>query len=219
MSEDRAQRIVRLFPLVRRCAQHVKTLVPRAELDELIGDGTIGLIRAVDTYDALRGASLERYTRQVVVGAMLNGLRKRDPVSERARRTLRQADLVVARLAQELGAMPSVEAIEHECQGVQRALLAVHAYTPLSLDAPLSNEIQPPLGDPDPAEIVSLEAEHRHLHAALAALPRRERAVIYAHYHHEVPLRQIGLKLCISPQRASQLHRSALARLKKSLHR
>ena len=57
-----------------------------ADRDDLLGDGALGLIRAVDTYDPLRGATLEAYARKLIAGAMLNGLRKLDPVSERVRR-------------------------------------------------------------------------------------------------------------------------------------
>jgi DNA-directed RNA polymerase specialized sigma subunit len=42
-------------------------------------------LRAVDAYDPALGTSIEHYVRRVVLGAMLNGIRRLDPVSERAR--------------------------------------------------------------------------------------------------------------------------------------
>ena len=83
MSDDRERRIRELFPLVKRIARRVRRLIAGAELDDLVGEGSIGLIRAVDTFDPTRGVSIERYAARVIAGAMLNGLRKLDPVSER----------------------------------------------------------------------------------------------------------------------------------------
>ena len=96
-----------MFPVVRGIARRIGRLVPAADIDDLVGDGCVGLIRAVDTYDAARGATLETYARRLVLGTMLNGLRRLDPISERARRTLREADRERLALAQERGSMPS----------------------------------------------------------------------------------------------------------------
>jgi RNA polymerase sigma factor for flagellar operon FliA len=215
--EDRATRIVRLFPLVRRLAYQVRVMVPGAEFDDLVGDGTIGLIRAVDTYEHARGASLERYVRQVVIGAMLNGLRKRDPVSERARRTLRRADGEVNIFAHEHGRMPTSAELEVRCQGVLRARQAVHAHTPLSLDAPLPTGTRILEVGNDPAQLIMGAAERAELDGAVEELPARERRLIKLHYTNEIPLRRIGTCMSVSPQRASQLHLAALARLRKKL--
>src|SRR5580693_4284505 len=86
---DRESRIRALFPVVKKIARRLRTLVPGSELDDLVGDGSIGLIRAVDNFDPNRGPSLEHYARRLILGAMLNGVRRMDPVSERARRATR----------------------------------------------------------------------------------------------------------------------------------
>ena len=44
----RAGAIRGMFPIVRTVARRVQRLLPHADLDDLIGDGCIGLIRAVD---------------------------------------------------------------------------------------------------------------------------------------------------------------------------
>lgn len=218
LDDERAARIAELVPLVRRLAYFVRGRVPGADVDELVGDGMLGLIRAIDTHVHERGASLERYARQVITGAMLNGLRKRDPVSERARRILREADRQAGFFAQQHGRMPGTADLEARCRGTVRAQLAVHHYTPLSLDAPLPPEHRVAAQrDNDPAELVTADAERRRIAAAVAALPQRERRVIELHYRDAVPLRRIGACLAVSPQRASQLHCAALKRLKKAL--
>jgi DNA-directed RNA polymerase specialized sigma subunit len=56
---EREAEIRRLFPLVRQIARRVQRVVGAADCDDLVGDGSIGLIRAVDTFDSGRGTALE----------------------------------------------------------------------------------------------------------------------------------------------------------------
>ncbi|HEY4434345.1 MAG TPA: sigma factor, partial [Candidatus Cybelea sp.] len=88
----RDEQVSALLPLVRRLARRLKRLVPAFDMDDLVGDGSLGLLRAVDSFDPLRGPQLEDYARRLIVGAMLNGIRRMDPVSERARRIVRDGE-------------------------------------------------------------------------------------------------------------------------------
>jgi RNA polymerase sigma factor (sigma-70 family) len=120
MSETREERIARLLPLVRRIARRISLVARGADRDDLLGDGALGLIRAVDTYDPLRGATLEAYARKLIAGAMLNGLRKLDPVSERVRRTLRRAEERRFALAQERCTLPTLAELERGDPALRR---------------------------------------------------------------------------------------------------
>lgn len=216
MHEDRAETIVRLFPLVRILARRVIAMIPGADMDDLIGDGAVGLIRAVDTYNMDRGSSLDRYVRHIVTGAMLNGLRKRDPVSERARRTIREVERERYETAHTSGTLPSIAEMERKRGSYARANHAVLRYTPLSLDAPLPPGMKMLDVGANPADIVIAQSERNVVQRAIAALPPRERRVIELHYRHEQPLRCIAESLSVSSQRASQLHLAALGRLRKA---
>ena len=78
---DREERIRRMFPLVKRIARRVKRMVPGFDVEDLIGDGSVGLIRAVHSFDATRGPTAMQYAQRLIAGAMLNGIRRMDPVS------------------------------------------------------------------------------------------------------------------------------------------
>ncbi len=214
---EREARIRSLLPLVRRLAARIRRMVPRADLGDLIGDGNVGLVRAVDAFDPQRGASLEHYARKVVIGTMLNGLRRMDPASERARRTLREGERERYRLAMLRGSMPTTVEMAYARPALARAEYAVYRALPLSLDAPL------PLGEHgpvdtagDPASIVSEDEERAYLRTLVEALPDRERRLMLAHYYGRTSLRRIGNAFSISGQRASQLHLAAIARLRKA---
>jgi RNA polymerase sigma factor FliA len=216
---DREAAIRCFLPLVKRIARRVKRLVPLLDVDDLIGDGSVGLIRAIDSYDPTRGPTLRHYARRLIVGAMLNGIRRMDPVSERSRRIVRDGENQRYAVAAARGDVPTAAEMERRCPGFARALAAAHRGQPLSLDAPLPEGENVVLDwSDDPARIV----EHRYHREAFAALiehlPMRQRLVIFEHYFRGRSLRAIGWSMKISPQRASQLHRDAIAGLRSRIH-
>jgi RNA polymerase sigma-B factor len=219
MSEDaREARIRALLPLVRQVARRVHRMVPMSDVDDLIGDGCIGLIRAVDGFDPERGVPLEHYARKLVLGAVLNGVRRMDPVSERKRRTLRLAREARYALAQELGTLPSMSVIARRMPALHGARTEIYCRTPLSLDMPL------PRGErldvdhaADPQTLVAAKLDRDAVHQAITALPLRQRRIVLARYFARRKLRELVGPMQISPQRVSQLHLHALKQLRTSL--
>jgi RNA polymerase sigma factor FliA len=207
-----------LLPMVKRIARRISRLVP-CDYDDLVGDGSIGLIRAVDNYDPARGTSLEHYARHLISGAMLNGIRRMDPVAERTRRAMRDGEIERFALAGERGSVPTLAEMEQRRPGFLRATCAVTQGVPLSLDRPL------PEGERicsdwsnDPARLLEERSERETIAGAVDALPARQRQVIHDHYYSERSLREVGRRMRISPQRASQLHIAAMKKLRRSLH-
>lgn len=215
-ADEREERVRTLLPLTRRLARRLKRLVPNLDMDDLVGDGCVGMIRAVDSFDPLRGPRLEEYARRLIAGAMLNGIRRMDPVSERARRIVRDGENQRYAIAVERGDVPSAREMDVRCPGYRRAVAAAYRGQPLSLDAPL------PIGESlagdwsdDPGRIVEHRSESERLAGLVDGLPPRQRQVVLLHYYNGKSLRAIGRQLAISPQRASQLHTSAIAGLKR----
>jgi RNA polymerase sigma factor (sigma-70 family) len=212
---EREAAIREMLPLVRRLVRRVRRLLPAASRDELTGDGCVGLIRAVDTFDDSRGIPLEQYAARVVVGAMLNGVRRMDPVPERIRREVREADRERHEIAAERCSWPSQIEMETRRPRLRRAAALANRYTPLSLDGPLPpDERVAEDWSGDPAGIVGRRARTEELQSCLMRLPHRQRRVVALHYFAERSLHQIGDMMEISPQRASQLHVAALKRLR-----
>ena len=216
---ERDDTIRSLVPLTRTLARRVQRVVGSADLDDLVGDGSLGLIRAVDTFDAARGATLDAYARTLIVGAMLNGLRKRDPVSERVRRTMRRAEARRFELAQTMGTLPSLASLERGDPNLRRARAAAHRQAPLSLDVPLAGGGGDALAstEDEPGASVARLADRHALGEAIALLPERQRRILALHYTHDLTLHAISSRLHVSPQRVSQLHLRALARLRHSV--
>ena len=213
-SDQREAAVATLLPIVHLIARRVARICRVRDPDDLIGDGSLGLLRAIDTFDAGRGVSLERYARHVVLGAILNGLRHRDPVSERARRRVRIAE----RLRRELqarGCAPTERELEAAVAGLRRARAQVDCGLPLSLDMalPIGIAVRPDWSG-DPARVYAREAGMRTVRLAIDSLPARQQEIVRDHYFRDVPLRVLSQKMAVTPQRVSQLHCAALARLR-----
>lgn len=213
--DEREQKIRALLPLVRRIAKRVSRLVPSVDIDDLIGDGSVGLIRAVDCYDPTYGTSLVQYAGRIILGKILNGIRRMDPVSERARREVREAETLRYDLAVARGSIPGVGEVEALRPHFANARLQVHIALPLSLDHPLPiGHEMPTDAYADPAEVAGERFARDELCAAVAALPERQREIVHKHYYAQRSLRDIGRDYTISSQRTSQLHRNALVALR-----
>jgi RNA polymerase sigma factor for flagellar operon FliA len=216
---EREEQIRLLLPLVRRIARRIARVVGGADIDDLVGDGSVGLIRAVDSFDPRYGVTLEQYARRVIAGAMLNGIRRLDPVSERVRRTLRDAERERYALASESGQLPTLLEMEERVPALKRARTHAHRGTPLSLDAPFPDGERFARCDADDPQTIAAERDAgRHVRAAVAKLPPRERRLVVAHYFAERSLRTLSREMNVSPQRVSQLHLSAIGRMRAGLH-
>lgn len=207
-----------LFPLVKKIARRIARLVGGTDIDDLIGDGSIGLIRAVDSFDPAYGLTIEQYARRIVAGAMLNGVRRSDPVSERVRRTIRDAEKERYALASERGELPGTGEMERRVPALRRARVEAHRGTPLSIDAPLpSGERLELIAPDDPQTLFDAAVDRARIFAAIAALPVRQRTLIVDHYFGDRSLRTLSADMRVSPQRASQLHLLAISRLRREL--
>lgn len=219
MNEQREEDIRKLFPLVRKIARRMQRLVPASDIDDLVGDGSVGLIRAVHAFDPSRGPTLEQYAARIIAGAMLNGLRRIDPVSERVRREMREAERERYEMASQLGALPTQPEMERRRPALRRAAAHAYRHTPLSLDGPLpARETLAADWETDPATIAAQRSERDALRSAMRHLSPRQQDVIVLHYFSGKTLHQIGEALAISPQRASQLHLAGIKNLRKVLH-
>lgn len=93
----------RYIPLVRHEALKLQVRLPASvELDDLVQAGGIGLLDALERFDASQGTAFTTYAVQRVRGAMLDELRARDWVPRSVRRQAREATKVMQQLEQAL---------------------------------------------------------------------------------------------------------------------
>jgi RNA polymerase sigma factor for flagellar operon FliA len=105
-SEARAQLLDRYLGLVHHVAREIGARTPAVEVPELVSAGTIGLIRALDSFDLSRGLAFSTYAVRRIRGAILDDLRSRDWAPRSVRAKNRTLLAVTATLQGRLGRAP-----------------------------------------------------------------------------------------------------------------
>ncbi len=226
---DRSLACEAALPMVRRIASGVLRRLPSYFVnDDLIGDGCVGLLRALDSFDPAYGVSFDAWSSRIIRGAMFNGLRRMDAIPERTRRDARLLDAARWRLAQTAGAAPDDRTAAagagihpDKLHTVQLALLRA---TPVSLDAALpGSQGTSTVGErvaaavEDPADVAARHDIERAVGVAVKGLSAREQLIIAACYGGTSTFREVGGKLGISKQRVSQIHSRTLTGLRAAL--
>ena len=192
------------------------------EAEDLFQLGTIGLLKAIDGYDASLGHAFSTYAVPKIMGEIRRFLR--DDGTVKVSRTLRERSVQVARLRESFlqchGREPTVsELVEGtglspeevaECAGAGQAVL--------SLDAPLGEEGEGNLLDlqHDPHGEERL-LEQIDLHTAIGGLAPQERQLIALRYGRGLTQQKTADILGLSQVKVSRMEKKILAQLRQKL--
>ncbi|NQU64645.1 MAG: RNA polymerase sigma factor FliA [SAR324 cluster bacterium] len=226
---DREAMVCEYAPMVKHIANRLAARLPtNFQLDDLIQAGMIGLLEAMEKYDASRGAQFKTYAEIRVRGAMLDDLRSKDWIPrsvrdnssklENAFTQLRSENIdhpTDKQLAKQLGLKPN-ELNPFLDKSKPIPLLSLDNMGTFSgSDEKL--DIFETLSDPDEQDVVEKLLSHEAqelVTKAIEALPEKEKMVLSLYYNEELNLKEVGAILDITESRVSQLRTKAIAMLR-----
>ncbi len=202
-----------------------------ADYEDAASQGILGLIEAVDRYDASHGTQFSTYAILRIRGKVIDQLRSHDWLSRGARQRARQVQGAIDSFWEKHHRPPSDEelaaVLQWDEEELRRALMD-SSHILLSLDTIVTSDgdevtsLHEILADEEqekPDELIENEELKETLTQIIQSLPQREQFVLSLYYYEHLTFKEIGMVLDISESRVCQLHTKAILLLRSKLKR
>ena len=214
------------LPQVRLIARRIHERLPESvSVDDLISTGIVGLISAIDNFDANHKVKLKTYAEYKIRGAILDSLRGLDWAPRQQRKKSKQIEAAIARVEQEVQRTPSEEEIAVQLKipldEYHSWLVDVRGVNLGSLEASSNDDDERDLlqfvSDTDenwPSQLLERAELERLLTGAIEKMPYVERTILSLYYQEELTLREVAKVVKLHESRVSQLKSQAILRLR-----
>jgi RNA polymerase sigma factor for flagellar operon FliA len=227
----REQLLAEHLGLVHHVARQLsRTLAVKADFDELVSAGAIGLMASLDSFEPERGLAFSTFAAPRIRGAILDELRRQDHVPRSVRRKTRDIAHARETLSRVMG-RPAEDDEVAEHLGVDRETLwrwqadveGAH-HVPLDrapgdrdASAPAPVDVLTDESDEAADDRINREQETSFLREAILGLKEQERVVLSLYYFEELKLHEIAKILGLTESRVSQIRSKALGKLRTEL--
>lgn len=195
------------------------SLPPQIETNDLINEGIIGLLDAIEKYDDKRGVKFETYAITRINGAILDALRAMDWVPRGVRQRSRDVERASGELEAQLGRAATAQELAVHMGMTARELDVLRQRFLGTSVASLEESVHPDAlrGPEDTASALESREVRELLEQAVSRLSAQERTVISMYYFRGLAVKEIIATLGVSESRVSQIHSKAITRLRDSL--
>lgn len=208
------------------------TLPKNVEHDDLTSLGLMGLFDAINRFEVDRGLKFETYASFRIRGSIIDGLRREDWLPRSHRDRVKEIESVSEKLEQKLQRSPTSAEIAEEInipvKEVETLIRDTLVANVLSIEEQLYNADEPSMGIKHsfsnrqsvlPEEELINNELQEELAESIKQLNKNEQLVVSLFYKEELTMTEIGDVLNLTTSRISQIHKSALFKLKKILEK
>ena len=214
MTDDLARHyLARVIVHARRLARR---LPPHIALNDLISAGLLGVVEGYLRFDPERAETLDAFLDHRIRGALLDELRRADPLT-RAQRHFAQEIRHVTQVANDSDCARDesvAKTLGLSLDEFRSRVAQIHA---AAMVQGTDCEARAPAETVMPDDEVAERQERRRVATATARLSPRERELLRLHYEEGENFREIGFRFSVSESRVSQLHTQAIENLRAML--
>ncbi len=208
--------VSRLFPASRAYHDH----------EDLISCGVIGLMNAIDRFDAGKGARFETYAQIRIRGEIIDYMRRQDWAPVHVRTRIKQIEAAYEQIAQQKGRPATDQEVaarlDISLDELSETMGDAHFLNILHLEDLLTDS-----ADEDSSLMAEAQfdrvIEKKEIQALLAReigkLSEREQTILNLYYYDELTLKEIGTVVGLTESRISQIHSGALFKLRTRMER
>jgi RNA polymerase sigma factor for flagellar operon FliA len=225
--DDRERIIEEFLPIIKHLAFKVsRGFDDDGITEDLISSGVLGLLEAMEKFDATRGIKLNTFAYLRIRGAMIDELRKRDWFPRSARTKAKKLEEVIRKLEARLGRYPREEEVAAELKvDLDDYLIMLKDFGSLSVlsiedisevsgmdrDGIIRYVMEEGASPEKLAEMKELEVMLGH---EIDRLPEKQRLVLSLYYYEDMNMKEIAEVLGITEARISQIHSQAVLSLR-----
>lgn len=214
--DSRNTLVVQYAPLVKYVVGRLGLRLPEhVDQQDLVSEGVIGLIDAIDRFDPSRQIRFESFAVPRIHGAIIDSLRSQDWLPRRVRTDIKKIEATRSELEGELGATPTTQQIA-ERLGIDPAEVQRLLNTQKSARLSSLDELQS-VQDTLPSDPEELEPDGAVLEA-VRTLAERDQIVIALYYFEQLTLAEIGQVLGVTESRVSQLRSKATKAMRAAMN-
>lgn len=222
--------LMHYVPLVRIIAGRMMISLPSSvSLDDLVSNGLIGLINAIDRFDIEKCVKFETFANIKIKGAILDGLRELDWVPRNIREKSNLLENAIRKAEIRLNRMPGDSEIAEELNisldDYFELLNEVKTVALLSLDSELetmdgTTKLLDVIEDKEarkPDELIEHQELKTILVQSIMQLKDTEKNVIALYYYEQLTLKEIGEVLSLTESRVCQIHTKVILTLRNKI--
>ena len=219
--------VLRYEGLIKSAALQIRGVYSSfAQVDDIVSEGILTLLSAIDKFDPEKGIKFETYVAKRIRGMVIDMARKQDWLPRNIRQRAKEIDAAVSGLANELGRFPTDQEVAQRLgistDKYQKEAARVALSNTLSLDALMDARdmegyrFEVSSEDPklQPESVLEDRELQETLAGGIAALQENEQIVLSLYYEKNLHMKEIAQVMGVSEPRISQIHSRAIQKLR-----